>query len=142
MKENKRKFALWMRPDAFDLVETHYKRDDCRSRSEFIEKAVHFYTGYIGSKDYKYFLPRCIVSTVQATVHVGESRQVFWMYRLTLELSMLAHLLGETLNLEDEDYKELIEICQKEVNSLVGASHFEYILDQLHFHDQDVDEYY
>lgn len=40
--ENKRKFALWAYDETFKRIEQLYKEDNCRSRSEFIEKAVNF----------------------------------------------------------------------------------------------------
>ena len=43
--ENKRKFALWAYDETFKRIEQLYKEDNCRSRSEFIEKAVNFYCG-------------------------------------------------------------------------------------------------
>ena len=44
--KEKRKFALWLRPETLAKIEKLYRDDDCRSRSEFIEKAVLFYAGY------------------------------------------------------------------------------------------------
>ena len=41
----KEKFALWITPEAKREVETHYKQDNCKSQSEYIEKAVRFYSG-------------------------------------------------------------------------------------------------
>ena len=41
--KNKRKFALWLYPDTLEKIKQHYTEDDCRSKSEFIEKAVRFY---------------------------------------------------------------------------------------------------
>lgn len=41
--ENKVKFALWAYPETLKNVEVHYKNDNCRSQSEFIEKAIKFY---------------------------------------------------------------------------------------------------
>ena len=40
--KNKRKFALWLYPETLDKVKQLYTEDDCRSKSEFIEKAVQF----------------------------------------------------------------------------------------------------
>ena len=40
---NKRKFALWIYPETLEKVENAYEKDNCRSQSEFIEKAVNFY---------------------------------------------------------------------------------------------------
>lgn len=40
MDETKKKFALWAYPSTMEKVERLYQLDNCRSRSEFIEKAV------------------------------------------------------------------------------------------------------
>ena len=53
MFENKKKFPLWAYPDTLEKVEEHYREDNCRSQSEFIEKAVNFYIGYLTSEDKK-----------------------------------------------------------------------------------------
>ena len=42
-KEIKRRFQLWIRPSTLELADTLYKKDNCDSKSEFIEKAVLFY---------------------------------------------------------------------------------------------------
>ena len=52
---NKEKFALWAYPDTLEEVEATYEQDNCRSKSEFIEKAIRFYLGYLkqeGNVDY------------------------------------------------------------------------------------------
>lgn len=45
--QNKVKFALWAYPETLKDVEVHYKHDNCKSQSEFIEKAIKFYIGYL-----------------------------------------------------------------------------------------------
>lgn len=49
-KENKRKFAWWVKDSTIELVGKLYKDDDCTSRSEFIEKAVIFYADISAQK--------------------------------------------------------------------------------------------
>lgn len=41
--QNKVKFPLWAYPETLTDVEVHYKNDNCKSQSEFIEKAIKFY---------------------------------------------------------------------------------------------------
>ena len=53
----KEKFALWITPEAKREVETHYKQDNCKSQSEYIEKAVRFYSGYLDTKHAETYLP-------------------------------------------------------------------------------------
>ena len=48
--KNKTKFALWVYPQTLNDVENHYRFDNCRSQSEFIERAIKFYIGYLDEK--------------------------------------------------------------------------------------------
>lgn len=41
--ENKEKFPLWAYPETLEAVEQSYRGDNCKSKSEFIEKAIKFY---------------------------------------------------------------------------------------------------
>ena len=53
MDENKRKFALWIHPSTLEKVDRLYALDNCKSKSEYIEKAVLFYSGYVTAQDGK-----------------------------------------------------------------------------------------
>ena len=55
-KEIKRRFQLWIRPSTLELADTLYEKDNCDSRSEFIEKAILFYAGYLSAEDNKTYL--------------------------------------------------------------------------------------
>ena len=45
MVTGKVKFALWLTPETRALVEENYRADNCKSQSEYIEKAIEFYSG-------------------------------------------------------------------------------------------------
>ena len=47
MSNTKKKFAFWLTPKTKELVERSYQLDNSQSQSEFIEKAIQFYTGYL-----------------------------------------------------------------------------------------------
>ena len=55
--KNKRKFALWLYPETLDKIGQLYTADDCRSKSEFIEKAVQFYIDHLTAEDQRSMLP-------------------------------------------------------------------------------------
>lgn len=59
-KEPKRKFALWIRESTLDKVRKLYKTDNCSSQSEFIEKAILFYTGYLSAEENKSYLSNIV----------------------------------------------------------------------------------
>ena len=62
-KDLKRKFALWIRPSLLEEVDSLYKSDNCASRSEFMEKALRFYMGYLSSQANQEYLADFIPST-------------------------------------------------------------------------------
>ena len=46
-EDKKQRFGLKIFPETLEIVDTLFKHDNCKSRSEFIEKAVRFYCGYL-----------------------------------------------------------------------------------------------
>lgn len=62
----KRRFQLWIRPSTLELADTLYQKDNCDSRSEFIEKAVMLYTGYLSAEGNKIYLPNIVTSTLKS----------------------------------------------------------------------------
>ena len=47
----KKKTTFWLPPDMIDRMDSWLKADNCRSRNEFVEKALRFYMGYLGTED-------------------------------------------------------------------------------------------
>ena len=72
--KGKHKFALWLHPETLAKVEKQYRDDDCRSRSEFIEKAILFYAGYLAADNCRDYIPNVIVSTVKGSLDSLENR--------------------------------------------------------------------
>ena len=64
--KDKRKFALWLYPDTLEKIKQHYTEDDCRSKSEFIEKAVLFYIDHLTAEDQRSMLPNAMLSSMKS----------------------------------------------------------------------------
>ena len=87
MDENKKKFALWIHPSTLEKAERLYKLDNCRSKSEFIEKALQFYSGYVVSQDGRDYFPEAIVETVQGTL--GSLKKEWPCLCLSMRLNLI-----------------------------------------------------
>lgn len=72
---NKIKFPLWVKPKTMETVKQMHKDDNCRSQSEFIEKAVNAYVGYLQAKDSSGMLPNYMISTLKAIVADSDNKQ-------------------------------------------------------------------
>ncbi len=79
---NKEKFALWAYPDTMEEVTAAYENDNCKSKSEFIEKAIQFYLGYLKQeRNVNYLSPR-ITSQMNAIIAGTEQRLSRNLFRL------------------------------------------------------------
>ena len=108
-----------------EAVEKQYRQDNCRSKSEFIEKAVHFYVGYICSADKSDYLPHIVVSTMQGTMDAFEDRIAGLLFKMAVELSMLLHVTAATNEIDEETLSRLRGMCVAEVKRLRGSVRME-----------------
>lgn len=125
MFENKKKFALWMYPDTLQKVGEIYRQDNCESKSEFIEKAVNFYIGYLTSEDNKSFLPSIVTSTLKSIVADSDNRTSRILFKIAVELAMLQNIVAATNQIDDISLNRLRGECVKEVKKLNGGLTFE-----------------
>ncbi len=129
MFENKKKFALWMYPDTLQKVGEIYRQDNCESKSEFIEKAVNFYIGYLTSEDNKSFLPSIVTSTLKSIVAESDNRTSRILFKIAVELAILQNIVAATNEIDDVSLKRLRGECVKEVMRLKGSLDFDDALD-------------
>ena len=60
MTNNKEKYAFWLTPEAKKMIEINAPLANCGSQSEFVEKAVRFYDGYLKVQNAGAFLPHAV----------------------------------------------------------------------------------
>ena len=125
MEENKKKFALWIHPSAMEKVERLYQLDNCRSKSEFIEKAVLFYAGYVSAEDGREYFPEVIVSTVQGALDSFENRMASLMFKYAVELAMMMHVTAASFRVDEDTLSRLRGKCVNDVKRLNGRITFD-----------------
>ena len=125
MFENKKKFALWVYPDTLEKVEEIYREDDCESKSEFIEKAIRFYIGYLTSEDKKGYLPSVVTSTLKSIVAESDNRQNRMLFKLAVEIAIMQNLMASLNEIDPLSLERLRGECVQEVKRLSGGFTFE-----------------
>ena len=128
-KEIKRRFQLWVKPSTLELVGRYMEDDNCSSQSEFIEKAVLFYTGYLSAKENKTYLPNIVTSTLKGIVAESDSKQSRLLFKLAVEMAMMMNLLAASQEVDKVSLERLRGECVKEVKRLNGSFSFEDALD-------------
>lgn len=124
-KEEKRKFALWARESTLKLAKELYKSDNCQSRSEFIEKAIIFYAGYISSNKNDEYLPNIITSSLKSIVKESDNRLTRAIFKIAVELAITMNLIASSQDVDKVTLDRLRGECIKEVKRLNGTFSFD-----------------
>ena len=120
-RETKRKFALWIRESSLDMAKQLYKEDNCASQSEFIEKAILFYAGYLLSGKSNRYLPNIITSTLKGIVDESDNRMSRMLFKLAVELDMVMNLLAAAMDIPETRLRELRVRCIENVKKTNGS---------------------
>lgn len=122
---NKVKFALWVYPQTMKDVEVHFKSDNCKSQSEFIEKAIRFYIGYLDEEKSVNYISPMITETVKAQIKGTEQRLARLLFKVAVELGKLSHMRAAANDVDDETLRQLHIMCVNEVRKINGIIDYE-----------------
>ena len=124
MVVGKNKFALWLTPESKALVESHYREDDCRSQSEYIEKAIRFYTGYLETERADLYLPRVLSEILEGKLDMLGRRIGSLLFKLAVESNISNHLLAADTDMDMRTYEKLRGRSVREVKETNGRISF------------------
>lgn len=108
-----------------ETVKQIYKDDNCRSQSEFIEKAVNAYVGYLQAKDSSGMLPNYMISTLKAIVADSDNKQDRILFKLAVEMAMMMNILAAHCEIDEKSLAILRKSCIDEVRKINGMLRFE-----------------
>lgn len=129
VSKNKIKFATYLYPETLDKIKELYRGDDCSSKSEFIEKAVRFYIGYLTAEDKSNYLPNMFLSNMRAIASESDNRMSRMLFKLTVELAMIMNLMAANYEIDPETLERLRGSCVREVKRLGGSFSMEDAVD-------------
>lgn len=127
--DNKIKFPLWVYPQTKENVRTHYRHDNCKSQSEFIEKAISFYIGYLDEERSVNYISPLITETVKATIAGTEQRLSRLLFKVAVELGKVSNMLAAVNDIDDETLRQLQSMCVNEVRKINGIISYEDAVD-------------
>ena len=129
MPNSKKKSAIWLMPETKELVGRMYAADNCRSQSEFIEKAIRFYAGYLNTQNAAAFLPEVIATVLNGALDNFGQRIGTQLNKVAIEQNMCNHILAEDTDMDARDYQLMRGRSVREVQSTNGRISFKEVLD-------------
>ena len=127
--KDKQKFPLWAKPETLQSVKEIYQSDNCRSQTEFIEKAILFYIGYLTADRPKSYLPNMFLSTMKSIVRESNNRMGRLLFKLAVEISMLLNVAASMWDIDKSELARLRGNCIEEVKRINGTISFDDAVD-------------
>ena len=123
--KGKKKSTLWFYPVTVDLINNNYKKDACRSKSEYVERAVEYYTGHVNAQRDTSYLPNAILSNLKAIVDLSDMNHNRVIFKLAVELAMVENILAAVYDIDPDEVEKLRGNCVDVVKRTYGGFKFE-----------------
>ena len=107
MEDNKKCTTIWLRPSVIRRMDAWMEEANCRSRSEFIEKAVRFYMGYLGTEDTSEYLSDALVATLRGIIADSTNRTNGILFKCAVEQGIMAHTIAAHFRADQIHTREL-----------------------------------
>lgn len=126
MSDNtKSKHGFWLTPETKNKIEIYCKIDNCKSQSEFLEKAVNFYVGYICTQNASAYLPRVLSEVLEGKFAVLKKKLGRMMFKHSVETNITNHILCADTDIDQQTYEHLRNRSVREVLETNGELKFE-----------------
>ena len=125
LKDEKDRHTVWLTPAAWDMVEGHYRGDNCAVKNEYIEKAIRFYTGYLDTANASDYLPRILSDVLEGKLDALGSRMARLLFKLAVEQELNARILAALGQFNLDAVDQLRGKCVQSVKQTNGEVRFE-----------------
>ncbi len=114
-----------MERDLLRRVDEAMGKTSARSRSEFISDALEFYIAWLHSEETGKVLTPALESVISGRIGDTENRIARVLFKQSVELAMLMHVVAATHSIRPEDVESLRKMCVGEVSKINGKFHFD-----------------
>ena len=128
--DNKKRTAVWLTPGVIRRMDGWLEEDNSKTRSEFIEKALRFYMGYLGTEDNTTYISQAILTAIQGTLKLNNLRLQTILFKCAVELNMLCHTIAAHFRADPIHTRELRAYAVDEVKRTNGRVSFESAVQQ------------
>ena len=125
MIENKKKYAYWMRPSMVEEIEEMMPYADADSKSEFVNKAVEFYIGYLRQQRNIDYLAPVISDTIKNEIESVERHLSEMLFKVAVEQAINSNIIAAEFNITKDSIYVLRDSCAKAVSETNGILTFD-----------------
>ena len=116
------RFALYTDEATLEQVKQNYKQDGCGCMSEYVTKAIRYYTELHSLADCSHVVPDIIASTLKDITRESDNRQERLLFKPAVELAILQNVVAANYGISKTDLERLRGICVNEVKKSMVPS--------------------
>ena len=125
MADGKSKHTIFLTDEVWAEIKGAYHADGCTKLSEFIEKSVRFYLGYLKAKDAGEYLPRVLAEVLEGKLGAFGNRIGRLMFKLIVNDGMLTHVLAAGTEVDELAALDKLRVqCVNETKQTHGSVEF------------------
>ena len=124
MADGKSKHTIFLTDEVWAEIKSAYHADGCTKLSEFVEKSVRFYLGYLKVKDAGEYLPRVLAEVLEGKLIAFGDRVGKLLFKLAVNDGMLTHILAASSDIDLAVLDKLRVQCVNEAKQTHGAVDF------------------
>jgi len=128
MNADKKRFALWINSGVLEGVQAEYRADNCKTQSEFIEKAIRFYLGYLASGKTNAYMPVATASVMEGLLTGFEGRIAKLLFKQAVEEAMMMNIIAYDTDIDQTQLDRLRGKCVADVKRTNGQLSFRDVL--------------
>lgn len=118
--ETRERIAVRMGHETSHRLEQWYLADNCKSKNEFILKAMNFYIDHLEIQDNKTLLPMSIMSAIDGRLGVLEGNLARREFTREVELDLLIGIIADSFEFDRDDLKRRRAQSVRNVKSTNG----------------------
>lgn len=127
--DNKIGATFWLRPETVQRMDNMLTTDNCKSRSEFAEKALRFYLGYLESGDATGYMSEVLSTLITGILDNNNNRLRSLLFKWAVELNMMCHTIAAHYRADEIDRRALRAFAVDEVKKTYGQISFDHAID-------------
>ena len=141
MGNDKKRFPLRLKAETMQKIEQWHTASNCRSKNEFIEKAVNFYADYLTLNSDNQLLPKAVLSTIEGRLGLLEKNLSAATFNHAVELDMLVGIIAQSYQFSQNDLEKCRAQSVRNVKATNGRVSLEKCARAYDAQDWDDDEW-
>ena len=141
MSNEKKRFPLRLKAETMQKIEQWHTASNCRSKNEFVEKAVNFYADYLALNSDNQLLPKVVLSSIEGRLGLLEKNLSAATSNHAVELDMLVRIIGQAYQFDRENLEKLRAQSVRNVKATNGRVSLEKCARAYNGNDWDDDEW-